>query len=314
MTDSARIAIFGGPELRAGVVALGLEPVTEDPEIALIDARDREAVGRAAAVHVQVPRVVVAFETDLALIGALGLDPSHVVTSAEPAVLGPALMRVRPQRPRAATRIVVATGVRGGVGRSLLAANLALRIATRLRVCVIDGTGHGAVSWWLRCTPRPWTEFEGLVEELTADHLSVMAEQIGSGMRVVGGTSVAPTPALLGATIRAAAGLADLVIVDAPLRNDPLARAAVSLADRVLVLAYDDPWSKLMLDTDPPSDDEWLIASQMKMPSLHGRHAFRAMPRDESAVSSAVASRSVAKGALGKAYDELAELLVIDAT
>ena len=196
----------------------------------------------------------------------------------------------------------------------MLAANLALRVASRLRVCVIDGTGHGATSWWLRCTPRPWTEFEGLVDELTADHLSVMAELIGSGMRVVGGVSVAPTPILLGATIRAAAGLADLVIVDGPLRNDPLARAALSLADRVFVLAYDDPWSKLMLDADPPSEREWLIASQMKTPSLHGRRAFRALPRDESAVASAVASRSAAKGALGRAYDELAELLVIDAT
>lgn len=314
MIDSARVAIYGGPELRAGVVALGLEPVTEDPEVALIDARDREAVGRAAAVRAHVPRIVVVFETDLALIGALGLDPSHVVTSAEPAVLGPALMRVRPQRPRAATRVVVLTGVRGGVGRSMLAANLALRIATRLRVCVIDGTGHGAASWWLRCTPRPWTELEGLVEELTADHLSVMAEQIGPSIRVVGGISVAPTPALLAATMRAAAGLADLVIVDGPLRNDPLARAAIPLADRVLVLAYDDPWSKLMLDADPPSTDEWLIASQLKAPSLDGRPAFRAIPRDESAVASAVGSRSAAKGSLGRAYDELAELLVIDAT
>lgn len=221
MSDSARVAIYGGPELRAGVVALGLEPVTEDPEVALIDARDREAVGRAAAVRAHVPRIVVVFETDLALIGALGLDPAHMVTSAEPAVLGPALMRVRPQRPRAATRIVVLTGVRGGVGRSLLAANLALRIATRLRVCVIDGTGHGAASWWLRCTPRPWTELEGLVEELTADHLSVIAEQIDPGIRVVGGISVAPTPALLAATMRAAAGLADLVIVDGPTPERP---------------------------------------------------------------------------------------------
>ena len=314
MISSARIAVFGGPELRTGVLALGLEPVTEDPEIALIDARDRDAVGSAAGLRAQIPRVVVVFDSDRALVAALGIDPAHVVTSAEPSVLGPALMRLRPQRPRAATRVVVATGVRGGVGRSLLAANLALRIATSLRVCVIDGTGCGATSWWLRCSPRPWTEFEGLVDELTADHLSVMAEETSSGLRVVGGTSIGPTPALLGATIRAAAGLADLVIVDAPLRNDPLARAAMSLADRVFVLAYDDPWSKLVLDADPPGEEEWLIASQTKAASLDGRRTFRAIPRDESAVASAVASHGVAKGALGKTYDELAELLVIDAT
>jgi hypothetical protein len=312
--SSVRIAVFGGTDLRASVVALGLEPVTDDPDIALIDARDRDAVGSAAAVPAHVPRVVVVFDTDRLLIAALGIDPSRVVTSVEPAALGPILMRARPQRPRAATRVVVATGVRGGVGRSLLAANLALRIATRVRVCVVDGTGQGAASWWLRCSPRPWTEFEGLVDELTADHLAVMAEETSSGMRVIGGTSVVPTPALLSATIRAAMGLADLVVVDAPLRNDPLARAAAALADRVFVLAYDDPWSKLMLDADPPSDDEWLIASQMKTAAVHERRAFRALPRDESAVASAVASRGAAKGALGKAYDELADLLVIDAT
>jgi hypothetical protein len=311
--SSVRVAIFGGTDVRASVLALGLEPVTEDPEVALIDARDREAVITAAGLHPHVARVVVVFDTDRPLLDALGIEPAHVISSTEPAVLGPALMRLRPQRPRAATRVVAATGVRGGVGRSLLAVNLALRIAPRVRVCVIDATGHGAASWWLRCTPRPWTEFEGLVDELTADHLAVMAEDVSS-MRVVGGTSVVPSPALLGSTIRAASGLADLVIVDAPLRNDPLARVAASLADRVFVLAYDDPWSKLMLDADPPSDQEWLIASQMKVASLDGRRAFRSLPRDESAVASAVESRGAAKGALGRAYDELADLLVIDAT
>ena len=312
--SSARVAVFGGPDMRAGVLALGLEPVTEDPEIALIDARDRDAVGSAAGLPAHIPRVVVVFDTDRPIIAALGIDPSHVVTSAEPAVLGPALMRLRPQPSRAATRVVVATGVRGGVGRSLLAANLALRIGGRMRVCVVDATGHGAAGWWLRSAPRPWPEFEGLVDELTADHLAVMAEETSSGMRVIGGTSAAPTPPLLGSTIRAASGLADLVIVDAPLRNDPLTRLAASLADRVFVLAYDDPWSKLMLDADPPTDQEWLLASQMKIASLDGRPVFRALPRDEAAVASAVASRAAVKGSLGKAYDELADLLVIDAT
>jgi hypothetical protein len=311
--SSVRVAVFGGNDLRASVLALGLEPVTEDPEVALIDARDRDAVISAAGLNAHVARVVVVFDTDRPLITALGIAPAHVITSIEPAVLGPALMQLRPQRPRAATRVVAATGVRGGVGRSLLAANLAFRMAPRLRVCVVDATGRGAVSWWLRCTPRPWTEFEGLVDELTADHLAVMAEDVSS-MRVVGGTSLVPSPALLGSTIRAASGLADLVIVDAPLRNDPLARVAASLADRVFVLAYDDPWSKLMLDADPPSDQEWLIASQLKTASLDGRRAFRSLPRDESAVASAVESRGAARGALGKAYDELADLLVIDAT
>jgi hypothetical protein len=311
---SMRVAVFGGEELCASVLALGLELDSENPEIALIDARDRDAVARAAAIHPEVPRVAIVFESDRDLVGALGIDPAHVVTSADPSVVGPALMKLRPQHPRAATRVVVATGVRGGVGRSLLVANLALRIAPRLRVCVVDGTGCGAASWWLRCSPRPWAELEGLVDELTADHLSVMAEEMPSRIRAVGGPSFAPSPALLGATVRAAAGLADLVIVDGPLRSDPLARAVTPLADRVLVLAYDDPWSQVMLDADPPNDEAWLIASQSKASALDGRRVFRALPRDEPAVASAVAGRSAVRGALGRAYDELAELLVIDAT
>jgi hypothetical protein len=312
--SSTRVAVFGSDELCASVRALGFEPVSEDAEIALIDARDRDAILRAAGVKGGVPRAAVVFESDRELVAALGIDPSHVVTSAEPSVLGPVLMKLRPQRSRAATRVVVATGVRGGVGRSLLVANLALRIAPRLRVCVVDATGCGAASWWLRCTPRPWPEFAGLVDELTADHLSVMAEEAQTRIRAVGGASVAPSPALLSATVRAAAGLADLVIVDAPLRCDPLARAAMSLADRVLVLAYDDPWSKVVLQADPPDHGDWLIASQSKASTIDGRRAFRALPRDEPAVSSAVAGRTAVRGALGKAYDELADLLHIDAT
>jgi len=120
--------------------------------------------------------------------------------------------------------------------------------------------------------------------------------------------------AFIGLMAFAQGSIAAAQSVQRPLRNDPLTRVAASLADRIFVLAYDDPWSKLMLDAEPPTDQEWLTASQMKTASLDGRRVFRALPRDESAVASAVASRDVVKGALGKAYEELADLLVIDAT
>ena len=42
--------------------------------------------------------------------------------------------------------------------------------------------------------------------------------------------------------------------------------------------------------------------------------AFRVLPRDEGAVADAIGRRGALGGAIGRALDELAELLVIDAT
>jgi hypothetical protein len=46
-----------------------------------------------------------------------------------------------------------------------------------------------------------------------------------------------------------------------------------------------------------------------------GDHAaFRALPRDEAAVSAALSGRRAVGGALGRAYDELADLMALDAS
>ncbi len=314
MIASARVAILGGEELRASVIALGLEPVLDDPEVALIDVRDREAVVRAAALPRGLPRVVVASPMERELLAAMGVDPRHVAATVDPAVIGPMLMSLIPTRPRRATRIVAVTGVRGGVGRTMLATNLALRLSSKLRVCVIDATGTGAAAWWFDRTPRPWSALEGMADEMSADHLSVAAEDVRPNLRLVGGPSVAPTPLLLSATMRAAAVLDDLVLIDAPLVSDPLALAVLGTADRSLVLAYDDPWSRVAIAGLPGGEDDlWLIASQTKAARIGEREVFRALPRDESAVASAVNDRGLVKGSLGRAYDALAELLLIDA-
>ena len=314
MIPSARVAVFGGDELRASVRALGLEPVADGAVVALIDTRSDDAIRAAAALPPAIPRVGLVSEADRPLLAALGIDGSRLVQSAEPAVLGPVLMSLIPSEPRPATRVVLVTGVRGGVGRTLLAANLAQRICARLRVCVVDATGSGAVSWWLGCAPRPWAELEGLADELSPDHLAVLAESPRAGIHVVGGAPHAPSAAVLGASVRAAMSLDDLVIVDAPNTGDPLTRAMSVFAPRTLILAYDDPWSAPALLADPPRDDAWLLASQSRATSIGTRAAFRALPRDESAVATALGSRAPIRGALGKAYDDLADLLVVDAT
>lgn len=311
---SVRAAICGGDDLRSAAVTLGLEPCeTGRPDLILVDLRDPASCAAAAALESAIPRVAVAGENERALAAALGYDASSIAASCEPAALGPLVVAALPRAPRRATRVVVITGVRGGVGRTLLVANLARRLATRLSVAAVDATGTGALGWWLQCSPRPWTELEGLTDELSAEHLAVVAVE-SETLRVIGGAPVAPTRALAESTVRAAASLAELVIVDAPLLADERGRALATLADRVLILSYDDPLSLMTIDVSDVPADAWLMASQSRAPRLGERAAFRALPRDEAAIAAALSGRRVAGGALGRAYDELAELIALDAS
>ena len=135
-----------------------------------------------------------------------------------------------------------------------------------------------------------------------------------AGLRVIGGAPVAPTRALAESTVRAAASLAELVLVDAPVVADDRGRALAALADRVLLLSYDDPLSLATLDASEIPGGAWLIASQSRTPRIGDHAAFRALPRDEAAVGSALSGRRAVGGALGRAYDELAELIALDAS
>ena len=311
---SPRAAICGGDELRASAAALGLEPCDAGrPDLVLVDLRDASACAEAAALEPAIPRVAVAGEAERALAAALGYDASSIAAACEPAALGPLVVAALPRTPRRATRVVMVTAVRGGVGRTLLVANLARRLASRVPVAAIDAGGTGALGWWLECAPRTWTELEGLAAELTAEHLAVVAAQT-AGVYVIGGPPVAPTCALAEATVRAATSLAELVLIDAPVLADERARALAVAADRVLVLSYDDPLSLAALDASELPNDAWLMASQARTARLGERPAFRALPRDETAVSAALSGRRAAGGALGRAYDELAELIALDAS
>lgn len=311
---SPRAAICGGDDLRAAAATLGLEPSdTGRPDLVLVDLRDPSACVRAAAIESGVPRVAVAGESERALAAALGYDASSIAGTCEPAALGPLVVAALPRTPRRATRVVVVTGARGGVGRSLLVANLARRLASRLTVAAVDATGTGALGWWLQCAPRAWTELEGLTDELTAEHLAVVATE-SAGLRVIGGAPVAPTRALAESTLRAAASLAELVFVDSPVLADDRGRALAALADRVLMLSYDDPLSLATLDASDVPSGAWLLASQSRTARIGEHAAFRALPRDEAAIGAALSGRRAVGGALGRAYDELAELIALDAS
>lgn len=311
---SPRAAICGGDDLRAAAAALGLEPCdTGVPDLVLVDLRDASACVIAAALESGIPRVAVAGESERVLAAALGYATSSIAATCEPAALGPLVVAALPRTPRRATRVVAVTGVRGGVGRSLLAANLARRLAPRLTVAAIDATGTGALGWWLQCAPRAWTELEGLTDELTAEHLAVVATE-SAGLHVIGGAPVVPTRALAESTVRAASSLADLVLIDAPVLADDRGRALAAVADRVLVLSYDDALSIATLDASEVPSSAWLFASQSRTARIGDHAAFRALPRDEAAVGAALSGRRAVGGALGRAYDELAELIALDAS
>lgn len=315
MSADVRITVCGGDELRASVAALGFEATEgDDGIVAVVDASDPDAVALAARLPNARPRVVVASPAQRVLVSAVGVQESRVVTSASPTVLGPALVKLLPAIRRAPTRVVVVTGVRGGVGRTLLATNVARRLARRLRVCLIDATGSGAAAWWLRCEAAAWSTLEGLVDEMSADHLAVVAHDALAGLSLVGGGQVAPSVAILTATIRAATSSYELVIVDAPPVWEGACTALRALAHRLVVLSYDDAASRDALAAATPEEKDWVVASQSRARRIGTFDVFRALPRDEAAVAAAIGRRDATGGALGRAYDDLAELVAIDAS
>ena len=317
MTRSARpkVAIFGGADLRAAASVLGLEGADDGrPDLVLVDLRDASACAAAGALPCDIPRVVVADEPQRALAAAVGLSAASIARSTEPAAIGPLVVAALPRTSRPATRTVLVTSSRGGTGRTLLVANLARRLASRMTVTAIDATGSGALGWWLSCAPRSWSELEGLAEELTADHLAVVAAEGSDVTRVIGGAPTAPTVTLVASTMRAAVSLTDVVLVDAPVLADERSRALLPIVDRVLVLSYDDPLSIATLAAAETAEDFWLLASQSRATRLAERDVFRRLPRDEHAVASVFAERGLVRGALGRAYDELADLIALDAS
>lgn len=305
-------ALVLGSGLASTAAVLDLEQVADHADVALVDLRDPSAVAAAGRADPMIPRIVVAGPEHTALIRALGRGAFEVADAPEPAGIGPLVARLVPPRVRGRTRLVVASGVAGGCGRTLLVAGLAVRLATRGSVAVIDLTGSGAAAWWLRLSAPPWSEIEAVTEELTPEHLAVVASERGS-IRVVGGRGCMPSVELGIAAVRAGLGLADLVVVDAPALRDERTEAVLELADRVLVPVSDDAASSAQVEALPP-DAYWILASRCAADRLGGHSVMRALPDAPAAVRAAAASDGVVGGSLGRAYDELAEVLAIDAT
>jgi hypothetical protein len=310
----ARVAACGNEEIRESLVVLGFEPVEERADVVVVDLRDPNALALAAALDGRAPRVFVAGTAERQVCAAIGTDLARVVGSVDPAVLGPALMAALPARSRSATRIVVVSATRGGLGRTLFAANIAMRLSGTLHVAVADVTGTGAAAWWLGADAQPWSAIAGLADELTPEQLAVLAEEIRPGLRVIGGASRAPDAHLATSVIGAATALDDLVVVDAPLVSSPLIEALRERADRMLLFAYDDECSLRALSLAPPEESVWVLASQSRAERLGDHRIFRNLPRDEGSAGAALRTRDRVKGQLGRAYDEIAEIMRIDAS
>jgi hypothetical protein len=312
---TVRVALYGGPELAAAAEVLGLVTVeTARADLAVLDLRDPGALSEAGALAPELPRVVVLADDQVALAGALGIPSRSLARSCEPAVLGPLIAATLPSTRRGSTRSILVTSARGGAGRSLLVANLARRLAPLRTTLCLDFTGDGTLGWWLAAPSRSWSELEDLTDELTAEHLGVVATDSVTGLRLVGGPPFAPSVELAQSAFRAALGLAEIVLVDSPTLADERTRRLVGSVDRVIVMSYDDPISVAALASADVPEGAWLIASQSLATSLGGRDVFRSLPRAESAIAAATSRPNALGGALGKAYDGLAEIIASDAT
>ena len=178
----------------------------------------------------------------------------------------------------------------------------------------LDLTGDGTLSWWLGVTAAGWADLEDLADELTAEHLGVVATEAAPGLRVVGGPPYGPSIRLAQSAFRAALELSEIVLIDAPILADERTRRLIGSVDRVIVMSYDDPISIAALASADVPEGAWVIASQSLATSIAGREVFRALPRAESAIAAATTRPSALDGVLGRAYDELAEVVGIDAT
>ena len=77
------------------------------------------------------------------------------------------------------------------------------------------------------------------------------------------------------------------------------------------------PWGKVSLAALATSElppGAWIIGSQSTASAMIGREIFRSLPRSDRDIAAAAGGARVVGGALGAAYDELADLLLIDTT
>lgn len=307
------VVILGDDELRRAASALGLEEGGERPEVALIDADDDRSVARAIDLA-SLPRVFVATPARAGLLRAAGY-PYVVERPLAPASLGPVLFAMERARPRTA-RVLLCCAASGATGRTMLVANLTLRLARTAGVIAIDATGTGALAWRLGARVAPWGEIASVGADLGEAHLRLAAAE-RDGALILGGTGTPDGP-LLGRTVELCA-TQSLVLIDAPAYHP--SPELLARADRVLVCANPDAASAAAtaaLLAELADRDVHLVVSQAEerdapaVVALFGRPASFLLPRDETACRASLLRRGAAGGRLGRAYDALAEIVAAE--
>lgn len=138
------ISICGGADLREVAAELGLVEGQGQPSLVLVDADDDTALADSRRLDPHAPRVFVAEAARAGLLTAAGAP--HVVSRPlSAAVLGPVVFKVEASRERA-PRLLLFVSATGATGRTLLVANLALRLARHGAIVAVDATGSGGLA------------------------------------------------------------------------------------------------------------------------------------------------------------------------
>lgn len=228
--------------------AVLIEVVGEDPGLVPLIRQIRSST-----LHAAIPIVLVAADPNVPLVAAaMDAGASERILSSIPAQAVADILRARiqsaasPERPvKGAGELWVVCGPRGGVGRTLLASNLAVIAAESYRVALVDNVprfGSALVAFNLPSQTPTWVELTAVgPEEEIFDRLP----------RHPSGVSVLPapsrpeladsvSPAAVGAMILRLTHAADLVVVDQGGRLDNGGIDVLESADHLVVVGTPD--------------------------------------------------------------------------
>lgn len=237
---------------------------TDDAPVAVIAVTgsvDTETMRR--AMHAGLHDVVSAVDQTWAEVAAAVREAAYS-TSARRGVVATAVPASR------RGRVISVMGMKGGVGKSVLAANIATSLAQAgADVILMDlDLQSGDIGIMLALEPvRTIGDVAAAADRLDAEMLEGFLVRHSSGVRVL----LAPahpddaekvTPALIARMIDMARGIAGYVVIDTSATLDSIAQAAAAASDRVLAVT--------MLDVPSIKDTTQLLARLRALGSANG--------------------------------------------
>lgn len=205
--------------------------------------------------------------------------PNRCVVLARPAMDAP-LVSMRPRETRGT--VIAVVGSKGGVGTSVLAANLAAALSgDGAPVCLVDaapGSGHADVL--LNVFPR-WTLREVLEGERSAFEAATQGPGslmvLGGGRNPRGRTDPGVGTRTMMRALQQIASHVDAVVIDAGSRLDPYAAEVLAAADERIVVTTTDPhgvvetYALLHSASEQPPVKPWGLVVNMAPNVLEGK-------------------------------------------